>query len=86
MNDAARSAKQNIQEGYFYTTRGFVRSLATSQGSVAELEGDVEDCFDDGLITKEEMDELTELCGKLDYLLDRLIASLRRKASESKDT
>ena len=41
--------------------------------------GDVEDSLDDGLITIKEFKELNELCGKTNYLLIRLIQSLRKK-------
>ena len=54
MNGAARPSKQNIQEGHFQTAKGFVRYLMVSQGSVSELGGGVEDCLDNGLITKED--------------------------------
>lgn len=79
MRDAARSVKQNIQEGYGKTLGEYIHSLEISKGSLRELSGDIEDCFDDGLITKEEFDKLRELCGKTDYLLMRLIQSLRKK-------
>jgi four helix bundle protein len=79
MRDAARSIKQNIQEGYGKSLGEYIHSLETSKGSLRELSGDIEDCFDDGLITKEEFDKLHELCAKTDYLFMRLIQSLRRK-------
>ena len=79
MRDAARSTKQNIQEGYGKTLGEYIHSLEISKGSLRELSGDIEDCFDDGLITKEEFDKLRELCAKTDYLFMRLIQSLRRK-------
>lgn len=82
MRDAARSMKQNIQEGYGKSLGEYIHSLGISQGSVRELSGDVEDCFDDGLITGEEFERLNELYGKTDYLLMRLIQSLRRKANQ----
>jgi len=34
MNDAARSIKQNIQEGYFKSTKSYINYLITSKGSV----------------------------------------------------
>lgn len=46
MRDAARSAKQNIREGY---SRGslpeFLRAIRISQGSLEELGGDIDDCL-----------------------------------------
>jgi len=51
MNDAARSAKQNIQEGYKQGSLGeYINYLNISCGSWSELRGDIE-LFEDGLIT-----------------------------------
>lgn len=79
MNDAARSAKQNVQEGYFRSTAEFIRALTISQGSLGELIGDLEDCLEDGLISREEFDHLNGLCNKALYLLGKLVDSLRKK-------
>jgi four helix bundle protein len=77
MNDAARSAKQNIREGYRRDTAGeFIRSIKISMASLEELEGDVDDCYEDGLIKKENFDELKNLIGKTKYQMDRYIDSL----------
>lgn len=84
MRDAARSIKQNIQEGYGKTMGEYIHYLGISKGSLNELSGDIEDCFDDGLIVKEKFDELQELCGKTDYLFMRLIQSLRKKRALNK--
>ena len=79
MRDAARSVKQNIQEGYGRTLGQYINYLEISKGSLGELSGDIEDCFVDGLITEDEFNKLNELCGKTDYLFMRLIQSLRKK-------
>lgn len=79
MRDCARSSKQNIQEGYFKSTKSFINCLLISKGSINELMGDLEDCEEDGLITKEEFDELFGLAGRTDYLIKRTIDGLRRK-------
>jgi len=80
MNDAARSVKQNIQEGYKRESLGdYIRSLSIAKGSLGELMGDVQDCYDDELIAKSEYDSAKEMLGKTDYLLMRLIQALRRK-------
>lgn len=80
MRDAARSVKQNIQEGYTRRSLGeYVQALTISRGSLAELAGDVQDCLDDGLITKPEFLELDELIGKTAYLFQRLLTSLSKK-------
>ena len=83
MRDAARSVKQNIQEGYKRSSLGeYIHFLTISQSSLAELIGDVEDSFDDNLIDRGEFKELDALCGKTDYLFNRLITSLRKKQKE----
>ncbi len=79
MRDAARSTKQNIQEGYGKSLGEYIHSIEISKGSLRELTGDIEDCKDDRLITSVEFEELNELCGKTDYLFMRLIQSLRKK-------
>ena len=79
MRDSARSVKQNIQEGYAKTLAGYINYLNISQGSLSELRGDIEDCFDDGLISRGVFLELDELSGKTEYLFKRLIQSLVRK-------
>lgn len=78
--ETARSVKQNIQEGYLRPTIGdYIRYLGISQSSLAELIGDIQDCLDDKLITREEFQELDPLAGKTDYLLTRLIQALYRE-------
>jgi len=50
MNDAARSVKQNIQEGYRQTIGQYINSLKNiCQPSLSELHGDIEDCLSAGL-------------------------------------
>lgn len=84
MQDAARSVKQNIQEGYMRASLGeYIHFLRITQGSLAELSGDIEDCMEDGLITKEEFEDLDSLVGRTGYLLKRLIQSLERKRTAS---
>lgn len=84
MRDAARSIKQNIQEGYGKSLGEYIHSLEISKGSLRELSGDIDDCFDDKLITSDEFNKLDELCGKTDYLLMRLIQALRQKQTPDK--
>jgi four helix bundle protein len=72
MRDAARSAKQNIREGYKKgTISEFIHSINISRGSLEELSGDLEDCREDGLITDKEFGELSQLCQNTDYLSAR---------------
>src|SRR3989344_1095860 len=80
MRDAARSVKQNVQEGYTRRSLGeYIHFLEIAKGSLGELSGDVDDCFDDGLITEDEFHKLDKLIGKTDYLFMRLIQGLRKK-------
>jgi four helix bundle protein len=80
MQDSARSIKQNIQEGYKRTSIGeYIHHLSIAQGSLGELSGDVDDCFEDKLITREEYEILSSLINKTDYLFMRLIQSLEHK-------
>lgn len=80
MNDAARSAKQNIQEGYRSGSLAkYINHVNISIASLEEARGDVEDAYEDGLISKEEFFTLNELGGKTDYLLVRLLESLYKK-------
>jgi len=80
MRDAARSVKQNIQEGYMSNSTGiYIRSLSISEGSLAELSGDVEDCLEDDLITENGFSQTESLMGRTDHLFKRLIRSLETK-------
>ena len=77
MRDGARSAKQNIREGYRNGSLGvFINSLKISQGSLEELMGDVEDCWEDKLIRIDEFRELSKLFRSADYMLGRYVQSL----------
>ena len=80
MRDAARSVKQNIQEGYKRRSIAeYIQALTIAQGSLGELCGDLQDCFDDKLINKNEFLTLDELSGKTDFLFNRLIRALTQK-------
>ena len=83
MRDAARSVKQNIQEGYSKNSLGdYMRSLEISKGSLAELMGDIDDCLEDGLITEEEFSDLDSLSKRTHYLFDRLLTALHKKSRD----
>lgn len=85
MRDSARSAKQNIREGYAKDSVGdFAHSIKISRGSLEELEGDIDDCFEDEIINKTEYEKLKNLI-KMTYLqIDRYIDSLYRLEKEGK--
>ncbi len=83
MRDAARSAKQNIREGYKRGTLGeFIHSIRISQGSLEELSGDCDDCKEDGLITTEEFDKLKSLFQSAGYMSNRYLESLYKMKRE----
>ena len=77
IRDAARSAKQNIREGYRKGGAGeFARGIVISQGSFEELSGDCEDCRDDGLISDKEFEKLSKLFQSASYMSTKFLASL----------
>ena len=77
MRDAARSAKQNVQEGYRHKSRKhYLYFLDIAHASLHELAGDVEDSCDDGLIKSDQFDGLASLVGRTDYLFRRTIDGL----------
>jgi len=79
MTDAARSVKQNMQEGYKCgSLGGYIRYLNISSGSLGEVKGDIDDCLQDGLIIQKEHEELDKLCGTTDYLLKKMIKSMHQ--------
>ncbi len=85
MIDSARSAKQNIREGYNKDTVGeFGQSIKISRGSLGELEGDVDDCYEDGLIDKDEYSKLKRFFRQTSYQIDRYLDALYKLAKEGK--
>lgn len=77
MRDSARSAKQNIREGYRKGTLGeFLHSIRISLGSLEELSGDMEDCFQDNLITKLEFEKFTKLYNSASYLSTKYLIAM----------
>ena len=87
MRDAARSAKQNIREGY---RRGslaiFLNSIRISQGSLEELSGDMEDCLEDNLISAEEFSDFEKLLQSASYMSTQYIKSMNKITNKSKWT
>lgn len=74
MRDAARSAKQNIREGYCKDTLGeFIHGIKISRGSLEELSGDWNDCYEDGIIDKRTYEQLKGLIEQTDYQVNRYI-------------
>lgn len=83
MRAAARSAKQNIREGYRKGTLGeFIHSIKISQGSLEELSGDIEDCKDDGLINEKEFKKISNLYQSASYLSGQYLKSLYKIEQE----
>lgn len=87
MRDAARSAKQNIAEGYRRGSIGeFIRGIKISQASLEELCGDVEDCFEDGLIKEVDFLKLSHYFRSADFMMARYLNSLYKIKSNGKWT
>ena len=85
MRDAARSAKQNIKEGYQKDSANeFGRFIKISRGSLSELEGDIDDCFEDGMLHKDTYEQLKALIGKTNYQIDRYLDSLYSMEKEGR--
>lgn len=83
MRDAARSAKQNIREGYQKgSIGGYIHSIRISLGSLEELSGDVEDCKEDGLIGEEEFAEFLRLFQSATYMAGQYLKSLYKMEYE----
>lgn len=85
MDDAARSFKVNIVEGWRRpTTKEYLEFLGFSEASLAELTDNTEDCLKNKLISQEDYDEYYSWLKKSDFLMGRLVASLERKMEREK--
>ncbi len=85
MRDAARSAKQNIREGYRRgTLPEFLNGIRISQGSLEELSGDFEDCFEDKLVTEKEKEEFLKLYNSAIYLGMQYLKAMLRPENKAK--
>ena len=79
MRDSARSAKQNIREGYRKgSLPEFLNGIRISQGSLEELSGDFEDCFEDNLVTKEEKDKFLKLYNSAIFLGTQYLKAMQK--------
>jgi four helix bundle protein len=75
--NAARSAKQNIREGYSKDTAGkFARAIKISRSSLSELEGDINDCKEDDLIPEDEYKTVKGLIRFTLYRIDKYLDAL----------
>lgn len=80
MRDAARSAKQNIREGYTKGTLGeFKHSIKISQGSLEELCGDMADCLEDRLISGNEFETFQTLYQSASYMSTQYLKAMSQK-------
>lgn len=62
MDDAARSVKRNIEEGWKRpTTSEYLQFLGYSQASLEEVKGDVRDCKTDGFLLSKPLSTLKDL-------------------------
>ena len=81
--DAARSAKQNIIEGYQKDSIGtFIQHIKITKGSLGEALGDLKDLQEDGLISRKDFEEIDGIGRKTDYMISRYIDSLYRMKKE----
>ena len=84
MRDAARSAKQNIREGYRKgSLAGFINSIRISQGSLEELSGDMEDCLEDKLISEVEYTHFLKFYKSASYLSNQYIKAMNKPTNKS---
>ncbi|MFH1826718.1 MAG: four helix bundle protein [bacterium] len=85
MRDSARSAKQNIREGYAKgSAKQFMQFIRISLGSLDELKGDIDDCLEDGLISPQEYEILEGLYKSACCLAIRYIDSIRLLDAQGK--
>lgn len=95
LDDAARSVKRNIEEGWKRpTTKEYLIFLGYSQASLEEVKGDIRDAKTDGFLPSQPLTTLKsstltyeifiELINKTDWLLRKLVESLERKLQEDK--
>lgn len=83
MRNAARSAKQNIAEGYKRdSVRIFINMCKISYASLEELIEDINDCYEDNLIDEKIYKELDDLAKRSSYLLNNYINSLYKMEKE----
>ncbi len=83
MRDSARSAKQNIREGYKKGTLGeFIHSIKISLSSLEELSGDIEDCKEDNLISQVEFIKFQGLFQSATYMSGQYIKALYKMERE----
>ena len=85
MRDSARSAKQNIREGYRKgSAKEFLHYIKISRASLEELSGDIEDCYEDRLISHEQYDYFYKLYSKTDFMIGQYIRSIIKLDQEGK--
>ena len=64
LNDAARSVKRNLEEGWKRaTTSDYLQFLSYSQASLAEVRGDLRDCKTDGFLPSKPFSTLKDISG-----------------------
>ena len=85
LRDSARSAKQNIREGYKRGTLAeFIRFIRISLGSLEELSGDMEDCLEDKLITPAEFEKFTKHCNSASYMSSQYIKAMSKSINKGR--
>ena len=83
MRRAAVSIPSNIAEGAARQGKGEFRNfLSIAQGSVSELDTQLELSFLLGFLSKGNLDEISSLLMRIDKMLTALIRSLARKGKD----
>ncbi len=83
MRSAAVSAKASIAEGYCRASLGdFIRCCEIARGSLGEPGSQIQDCEPWGLVGSEALAELLAQYGEASFMLERLIAGLKRKQQQ----
>lgn len=83
MRSAAVSVPSNIAEGYCTSSlANYIRHCLIARGSLGELGSNIQDCKRWSLIAGQTLEQILSLYGDTSYLLDRLIASLRKKQQD----
>lgn len=79
MRASARSAKQNIIEGYSMdSAKQFANFIKISLGSLEELKGDYNDCVEDKFISQKEHKQITNFISKTCYMIQKYLDKLYR--------
>lgn len=87
MTRAVRSVPANIAEGFeMMTTPAFILFLGHAKGSAGEVRSHLYDGLDEGYVTKEEFEKLSDLTKKICSMIAKLIHYLQSVDQKEKRT